>query len=340
MGIRLKQIAEAIAGELIGDGKVMIKGISGIEEAKPGDITFIANSKYYAYLTKTKASAIIVDKKVDVPKRKKNIIRIANPTLAFTKVVDLIVPRSITKKGTGAHKTAVIGKGVALGKYVSIQAKAVIEDKVSIGDNTVIGAGTYIGEFTQIGSNCLIYPNVTIRERVEIKNRVIIHSGTVIGSDGFGFAAEEKVYQKIPQVGVVIIENDVEIGANVTIDRARFAQTVIGAGTKIDNLVQIAHNVEIGKNSILVSQTGISGSTKIGDNVILAGQTGVVGHVKIGDNVIVAARGVVTKDIPAGELVSGYPAIPHMKAKRINALVNKLPQMYKKIKILEKKRQK
>jgi UDP-3-O-[3-hydroxymyristoyl] glucosamine N-acyltransferase len=213
----------------------------------------------------------------------------------------------------------------------------VIEDKVSIGDKSVIYAGCFVGHHTRIGTDALIYPNVSIRERVLIGNRCIIHSGAVIGSDGFGFVTVEGKHQKIPQTGTVEIGDDVEIGANVSIDRARFDKTVISRGTKIDNLVHIAHNVVIGEDSLVVAQAGISGSTVIGRNVIIAGQAGLVGHINIGDNAVLAAQAGVTKSVPENTMVSGYPAQEHGQALRINACIQNLPRLYETVKELKKK---
>ncbi|MCM8798644.1 MAG: UDP-3-O-(3-hydroxymyristoyl)glucosamine N-acyltransferase [Candidatus Omnitrophica bacterium] len=321
----LAEIAEIIDGEIVGDPQTIITGICGIKEAKEGDITFVANSKYLSLMNQTHASAIITSR--EVKSAPKPIIRTDNPSLAFAKMVALFAPNEVHHP-KGIHPTAVIGKEVKLGKDVAIHAYSVIEDRVEIGDHTVIYPYVYIGHFSKIGSDCLIYSHVSIRERVSIGNRVCIHSGTVIGSDGFGFATVKGVHHKIPQIGTVVIEDDVEIGANVTIDRARFGRTFIGKGTKIDNLVQIAHNVEIGENSIIVAQTGISGSTVIGKGVILAGQSGVVGHITIGDNAVVAAQAGVTKSVPPNTCVSGYPAKPHNLAKRINACIQRLPRLF------------
>jgi UDP-3-O-[3-hydroxymyristoyl] glucosamine N-acyltransferase len=235
------------------------------------------------------------------------------------------------------HPNAVIGKNVSLGKDVAIGPYAVVADNVSIGEKTVIYSGCYIGHHTKIGSETLIYPNVSIRERTTIGSRVIIHSGTVVGSDGFGFATIKGMHHKIPQIGTVVIEDEVEIGANVTIDRARFDKTFIGKGTKIDNLVQIAHNVAIGENSIVVAQAGISGSTVIGKGVTLAGQAGLVGHITVGDGAIVAAQAGVTKSIPPNTLVSGYPAKPHDVARKVNACLQNLPKLYESVNELKKK---
>jgi len=330
----LREIAKIIDGEVLGDDGVVITGICGIKEAKEGDLTFVANPKYLPLMDNTKASAIIVSK--DIDSAPKPIIKTENPSLAFVKMVSLLAPNEIPHpKGIDAKAT--IGKNVTLGKNVAIEAYAFIADNAQIGDNTIIYSGVYIGAHTKIGANCLVYPRVTIRERITIGNRVIIHSGTVIGSDGFGFATVKGVHHKIPQIGTVIIEDDVEIGANVTIDRARFGRTLIARGTKIDNLVQIAHNVEIGENSIIVAQSGISGSTMVGKGVIMAGQSGIVGHINIGDNAIIAAKSGVAKSIPANAIVFGYPAKPIEKTKRINACLQRLPKLFKVVSEIERK---
>ena len=334
MKLTLGRIADTVKGELVGDPGIVITGISGIKEAQKGDITFLANSKYQRLMKITRASAIITSR--DLMDSDKPLIITTNPSLAFSKVIELVAPNHIGYP-KGIHPRAVISKNAKVGKNVSVGPNAIIEKNTSIGDNTVIYGGCYIGSFATVGEDCLIYPNVTIRERVEIGSRVIIHSGTVIGSDGFGFATVRGVQKKIPQIGTVVIEDDVEIGANVTIDRARFDKTVIGKGTKIDNLVQIAHNVIIGKNCIIVAQAGISGSTTIGKGVILAGQAGLVGHITVGDGAIVAAQAGVTKSVSRGTKVSGYPAKPHRIAKRVNACVQRLPEMYHKVKELEEK---
>ena len=329
----LKEIADIIEGEIVGDEGTVVTGVCGIKEAREGDLTFVANSRYAPLMNHTKASAIITSK--DVKSAPKPIIRTENPSVAFAKMVSLLAPNEV-RRPKGIHKTAVLGDKVKIGQGVAIGPYAVIEDNVEIRDNTILYAGAYVGHHTKIGRDCVIYPYVIIRERVVINNRVIIHGGTVIGSDGFGFSTVMGVHHRIPQIGNVIIEDDVEIGANVTIDRARFDKTLIKKGTKIDNLVQIAHNVVIGENSIIVAQSGISGSTIIGKNVTLAGQSGVIGHITIGDNAVVAAQAGVTKSIPPRACVSGYPAKPHRSAKRINACVQSLPDLYKKVKAMEK----
>ena len=330
----LKEIAQFIEGEVVGDEATVITGVAGIKEASSGDITFVANPKYLPLIDKTRAAAIVTSR--DIKEASKPIIRTENPSLAFAKIISLITP-SDTVHPKGIHPAAIIGKGVSLGKDVAIGPYAVIEDNVSLGDNAIIYSSCFIGHHSKIGSNTLIYPNVSIREHTTIGSRVIIHSGTVIGSDGFGFVTIKGLHHKIPQIGTVEIGDDVEIGANVAIDRARFEKTVIGNGTKIDNLVQIAHNVVIGENSIVVAQAGISGSTTIGKGVTLAGQAGLVGHITIGDGAIVAAQAGVTKSVPPNTLVSGYPAKPHDSAKRVNACVQNLPKLYKTVSALKKK---
>ncbi len=335
--IRVEEVARIVNGKVIGDKDIVLTGICGIKEAKKGDITFLANEKYLQLLETTNASAVITSPNMKLPKKiGKTIILTENPSLAFAKLVAHWYPNGVDHP-EGLHETAIIGQGVRLGKDVSIGAYVVIEKNVEIGDGSVIYAGSYIGHNTKIGKDCLIYPNVSIREKIQIGDRVIIHSGTVIGSDGFGFATVKGVHHRIPQIGTVVIEDDVEIGANVTIDRARFDKTFIGKGTKIDNLVQIAHNVVIGENSIIVSQAGISGSTTVGSGVILAGQAGIVGHISIGDGAVVAAQAGVTKSVPANTKVSGYPAKPHSIAKRVNACVQRLPDMRKTLEKLVKR---
>ena len=237
----------------------------------------------------------------------------------------------------GIHPSAIISKDAQIAEGVAIGAYTVIEEGVIIGKDTIIYGHCYIGHHVKVGSKSLIYPHVSLREYVEIGNNVIINNGTVIGSDGFGYTTISAVHQRIPQIGIVVVEDDVDIGANVTIDRARFDKTVIGRGTKIDNLVHIAHNVITGENCLIVAQVGISGSTVLGKNVTLAGQAGLVGHITIGDNAIVGAQGGVTKSVAANTFVSGYPARPQKEAMKVNACVHNLPKLYEIIKELKQK---
>ncbi len=322
MNKSLSEIADLVGGTLVGDASLSITGLSGIKEAKAGDLTFLANAKYAPLLEKTQASAVLVAGAVDTGKL--SAIVVENPSLSFSKIAEIFL-KTDGPTLRGIHPTAIIGQDVCLGKNVALGPYTVIEDGVVLGDNSIVCGLTFIGRETKIGENCLIYPNVTIRERIIIGNRVIIHSGTVIGSDGFGFANVKGVNVKIPQIGIVEIQDDVEIGANVAIDRARFDRTVIGRGTKIDNLVQIAHNVRTGENCMIVSQAGISGSTVLEDNVTLAGQAGLVGHITIGKNSIVAAKSGVPNSIPPDSVYWGFPAKPIEHAKKINAMVQRLP---------------
>ena len=336
MEVSLKEIASLVNGEIVGDKDVIITGVSGIKEAKKGEITFVANSKYTSLMTSTNASVIIVSQ--DVQNGTHTLLRTNDPYLAFTKVMELWVNgNGGSAPETGIHPTVVVGKDVKFGKNVSIQAYVVLDDKVEIGDNVTIYPGVFIGKKSKIGDETLIYPRVTIRERISIGKRCIIHSGTVIGSDGFGFAPVKGIHHKIPQIGTVIIEDDVEIGANVAIDRGTIGKTFIGRGTKIDNLVQIAHNVVIGENSIIVAQVGISGTAILEKGVTVAGQAGIAGHLTVGENSTVAARAGVTKDVPPDSCVSGFPAKPHDREKRLKATFQKLPEIAKSVRELQQR---
>jgi len=332
--MKLAQIAEKVGGKLKGDGEIEIEGAAGLEEAKAGQISFLASPKYKQFLESTQASAVIL------PISEENNLKIPtiqhpNPYYAFARAVGLFHPEK-REFPAAVHPTAIIGQQVKLGKNVYIGPYCVIEDQVEIKDNCTIQAGCFIGQKSQLAEEVYLYPRVTIYHDCVIGQRVIIHSGVVIGSDGFGFAFEKGKYHKIPQIGNVIIEDEVEIGANCTIDRAALGTTRIGRGTKLDNLVHVGHSVEIGENAILVAQVGISGSTKIGRQVTLAGQAGLVGHINIGDFVTVGAQAGVTKSIPAHTTVSGYPAREHRKAKRIEACLSNLPDYVERIKVLEK----
>ena len=240
----LAQIAEIVKGEVVGDKGLVITGLSGVQEAQKGELTFIANSKYIPLAQTTKASAVLVFRDMRIPG--KSFIRTDNPSLAFAQIASVMLEEGVYRP-RGIHPTAIIAPDAVMGKNVAVGPYTVIESWARVADNTVLHSGCYVGHHTTIGNNCLVYPNVTIRERLTIGDRVVIHSGTVLGSDGFGFVQVDGVHEKIPQIGTVIVEDDVEIGANVAIDRARFDKTVIGKGTKIDNLVQVAHNVILGE---------------------------------------------------------------------------------------------
>jgi len=329
------EIAEKLGGRVEGDAAAVITGLAGIRDAHKGDLTFVANSRYVTAAAATKATAVIVTEDWSRP-CSATLIRVKNPDKAFAEAAVLFAPPPISFPA-GVHPTAVIGRNVKLGKDVFVGPYCVIEPGVVIGDRCVIYAWCYIGHETTIGEDCKFYPQVTIRERAQIGKKVIIHNGTVIGSDGFGYIQEGTVRKKIPQVGIVAIGDDVEIGANVTIDRARFGKTSIGNGVKIDNLVQIAHNVVIGANSVIVAQAGIAGSTSIGERTILAAQSGVVGHLEIGSDVKVLAQSGVTKDLPSNAVVFGSPAMPHDKAATVRAHTMRLPELKSKIIMIEER---
>jgi UDP-3-O-[3-hydroxymyristoyl] glucosamine N-acyltransferase len=332
--LTLEQLAKTSGGELVGDPSLQITGAASLGEATPGEISFFANRKYIALLRKTRASAVFVSPDFAEPITLAQI-RVANPTKAFEQVVVKFAPKPVPF-APGIHPTAVIAPSARIGKCVSIQPHAVIEPGTRIGDDTIIGAGSYIGHETVVGPACLIYPRVTIRERSRIGSRVIIHSGAVIGADGFGFEMVDGRHQKIQQLGIVQIDDDVEIGANTTVDRARFGRTWIQEGVKIDNLVQIAHNVVIGKNSVIVAQTGISGSTRVGELVTMAGQVGIAGHIEIADGSIIAAKSGVAKSLPGG-VWFGYPAVPFTEAKQQIAWIHRLGKLFARVKEIEKK---
>jgi UDP-3-O-[3-hydroxymyristoyl] glucosamine N-acyltransferase len=330
----LQELAQICGGKLIGDPKLQISGAASLAEAGSGEIAFFSDPRYVAQLRKTRAAAVLVP--LDFAETISAAqIRVPSPSKAFEQVVLKFASKPI-EFPAGIHSAAIVDPTAKLGARVSIQPHAVIEARVCIGDGTLIGAQSYIGHESTIGESCKIYPRVTIRERTKIGARVIIHSGAVIGADGFGFEVVNGRHQKIPQLGIVQIDDDVEIGANTTIDRARFGRTWIQEGVKIDNLVQIAHNVVIGKNSVLAAQTGISGSTRIGENVAMAGQVGVVGHIEIGDNTTIAAQSGVPKSIGGG-VWFGYPAVPLEEAKRQVAWIHRLGKLFARVKAIEEK---
>ena len=334
MTFTVKELAAPSGGELVGDSTLKITGAASLGEATPGEISFFANRKYVALLRKTRASAVFVPPDFAEPINAAQI-RVSNPTKAFEQVVLKFAPKPITFT-PGIHPSAVVDPSAQLGDCVSIQPLAVIEAGAQIGDDTIIGAGSYVGQETVIGSGCHIYPHVTIRERSRIGSRVIIHSGVVIGADGFGFEMIDGRQEKIQQLGIVQIDDDVEIGANTTVDRARFGRTWIQQGVKIDNLVQIAHNVVIGKDCVIVAQTGISGSTRVGERVMMGGQVGIIGHIEIGNGAAIGAQSGISKSIPGG-IWFGSPAVPLAEAKQQIAWIHRLGKLFARVKEIEKK---
>jgi len=327
----LKELAGLVGAEVTGDGAVLISGVAGIEAARAGQITFIANPKYLGKGATTNASAIICSPEVAIAD--KPLLKIANPYLAYAKIVSLFHPRAPETGVTDAR--AIIGRDVRLGRDVTIYPFVFIGDGCVLEDGVTIYPHCFLGNNVTVGEQTLLYPSVTIRERCSIGRRVIIHPGTVIGSDGFGFAKDGATYYKIPQAGIVQIDDDVEIGAGNTIDRAAMGRTWIQRGVKTDNLVHIAHNVTVGEDTILVAQVGISGSTIIGKRVTLAGQVGVVGHITIGDDTIAGAKTGISGNVPARQVVSGYPHMPHRDWLKSSRTIPKLPEMRMTIKRLE-----
>ncbi|MEA2068466.1 MAG: UDP-3-O-(3-hydroxymyristoyl)glucosamine N-acyltransferase, partial [Verrucomicrobiota bacterium] len=305
-------------------------------EAAKGEISFLSNPKYAAQVAATKASAVIVPNDWVRP-AKCALVRVENPDQVFAQAAELFY-EAPPRPAAGVHPSAVVAESAQLGDGVSIGANCTVEEGVAIGANTVVSPNCHIGYKTLIGADCFLYPLVSTREFTEIGARVIIHNGTVVGSDGFGYAVlDDGLRTKIPQIGKVVIEDDVEIGANVAIDRARFGKTRIGKGTKVDNLVQIAHNVVIGEHSVLCGQAGISGSTTIGSRVIMAGQSGLAGHLQVGDGAIIGAQAGVMKDVPAKDFVIGSPAMPHLQFKKIVANTILLPKLKDRLKKLEER---
>jgi len=334
--MKLSEIVEKLGGSLEGDGNIEIAAVAGLGEGSEGDIGFLSNPKYAAEVASTKASAVIVPNDWDRP-AKCALVRVENSDQAFAQAAELFY-ETLPGPLAGVHPSAVVAESAQLGEGVCIGANCTVEEGVAIGSNTVVSPNCHIGYKTIIGDDCLLHPLVSIREFTEIGNRVIIHNGAVIGSDGFGYAVQEDGSRiKIPQIGKVVIEDDVEIGANTAIDRARFGKTRIGKGTKIDNLVQVAHNVVIGEHSVLCGQAGISGSTTVGSRVILAGQAGLAGHLEVGDGAIVGAQAGVMKDVPAKDFVMGSPAMTHLQAKKTIANMILLPKLKDKVRQLEKR---
>jgi len=314
------EVASAVGGQLSGDGSVAIRGAAGLDEASEQDISFFHNVKYVDSLNKTRARVVIIPNNTNgtpLPAGK-TLIRVANPQWAFAQVLGLI-DKSRQHHPEGVHPNAHV------------------EPTAQIGTGTIVYPGCYIGHRVRVGANCLLYPNVVLREDTQVGDRVIIHAGAVLGADGYGFATQGGKHHKIPQIGRVVIEDDVEIGANVTIDRATTGVTKIGAGTKIDNLVHIAHNVQLGRDCLIVAQVGIAGSTKIGNSVTLGGQVGIVGHVTIGDGVVIAAQSGIMNNVAPGEVLFGTPARPHKQAMKLQALYGKLEEFYDTLKALKKK---
>jgi UDP-3-O-[3-hydroxymyristoyl] glucosamine N-acyltransferase len=328
----LAELAAELGGAVVGDGAVVIRGVAGIREALPGDVTFLANARYESHLAETRASAVICDRQpreCGLP-----LLQVDNPYLAFQQAVRVFRPDPY-RPVPGVHPSAVIAPDAVLGEGVSIGPYCVIEPGARLGERVVVMAGGYVGAKALVGEASFLYPRVVVREECVVGARCILHAGVVIGADGFGFAFDAGRYHKVPQVGNVVIGDDVEIGANTCVDRATTDSTRIGDGTKIDNLVQIGHNVNVGRHCIIVAQVGIAGSTVLEDFVTLGGQAGIAGHLRLEKGAVVAAQSGVSRGVKSKEVVSGYPAIAHGAWKRVSVLVQRLPQLFQKTRELE-----
>lgn len=329
--MKLKEIAAMLGGELEGEGELEITGVANLEDAGPGQCAFVGSQRSLKAVGRVRASAVLAPPGLAVPV---SAVRVDHPQLAFGRLMRHFHPPSPVREGVSER--AYVGRGVKMGERPAIYPWVYLEDGVVLGDRVVIHPGVYVGRDVRIGDDCVIHPNVCILEGVELGCRVLVQAGAVIGSDGFGFIQDEKGrHHKVPQVGKVVVEDDVEIGANTTIDRATLGVTLIGRGTKIDNLVQIAHNVRIGEDSIMAAQVGISGSCTIGRRVMFGGQVGLADHVRVGDDVKAGGKAGLHGSVPSGGVYIGYPAIPIERWRRVQAALPHLPELLKRVRRLE-----
>jgi len=330
--MKLRELAERLACRLEGDGEIEIVRVAGIDDAGPGDLTFVANPKYLATLSTTSASAVLLHD--DAPAPSIAVLRTPDPYLGFARAVGLFAPK--WKPEPGVHAMAAVARDAKLGADVSIGAFVAIGEGATVGDRTVVFPNVTIGTGACIGADCVVHSNVAIRERVAIGDRVVLQNGVVVGGDGYGFVRRgDGTHEKIPQVATVVIEDDVELGANTTVDRPAVGETRIKAGTKIDNLVQVAHGVVIGRNVLMAAQVGIAGSTEIGDDVMFGGQVGVGGHLTIGRGVVAVGQSGITNSVEPGAMIAGYPAIDARAWRRAAAVFRRLPELKKRIEELE-----
>jgi UDP-3-O-[3-hydroxymyristoyl] glucosamine N-acyltransferase len=336
MGRILHELASLVGGQIEGDQSLMIEGLAGLEEAQPGQLSFYGNAKYKKALAATKASAVLVSPDAG-PASGHTWVRVKNPHLAFARIAQSFFPPR--QHAPGVSPKAEVHPTAQIDPTATVMAFATVEEGARIGPRTVVFGGCFIARGAQVGADTLLYSNVTVAERCVVGDRCIVHASAVVGSDGFGFAfdLETPEHVKIPQTGIVRVEDDVELGACTTIDRATLGETVVGRGTKVDNLVQIAHNVTVGPYSILCAQAGISGSSHLGVGVVLAGQVGVVGHVKLGDRVVIGAQSGVMNDVEGGKNMLGTPAIDHVRRLKEAAAQGKAPEMVKELRELRKR---
>ena len=327
------EIAKHLQGEVLGDAQTQLKSFAQVDHAGPGDLTFAENDEFFARAELSKASAVIVSGN-HTSSTGKVLIRVTNARIAFAKILALFFPEPALP--AGIHPSAVVARSAKIDFGAYIGPNCVIGERVEIAGGTILHAGNYIGDDCKIGAGTVLFPNVTLYHKTELGQRVRVHAGTVIGSDGYGYVQDAGIHRKVPQIGHVIVGDDVEIGANVTIDRGALGPTVIGKGTKIDNLVQIAHNVQVGEHCLIIAQVGIAGSSKIGNYVILAGQAGVGGHLQIGNKATVAAQSGVMHNIPDGQTWFGSPAQPDKQTKRQMIAIQHLPELLRRVSRLEK----
>ena len=333
MTLTTAEIAKRLAGEVLGDADATLTGFAMAEKAEPGDLTFAETEEYFAAAEASAATAIIAGKAF--VSSRKTVIRVDNPRLAFAKAVAIFFPEPAF--APGIHPSAVVAASAQVDPSAHLGPHCVVGERVKIGANVVLQSGNAVGDDSTLGDDTRLFPNVTVYPRTQIGKRVRLHAGVVIGSDGFGYVFDSGFHRKVPQIGNVVIGDDVEIGANSTVDRAALGSTVIGKGSKIDNLVQIGHNVELGEHAILCAQSGIAGSTKLGNYCVLAGQVGVAGHLKIGHRVTIGSKSGVMHNIPDGEQWLGIPAQPDRQAKRVMIALQRLPELLKKVAAWEKK---
>lgn len=326
MEFSAQQIADLLEGEIVGDPSVSVNDLAKIEEGKPGSLSFLANPQYTPHIYDTKASIVIVNKSFVAEKEiSSTLIKVDDAYAAFAKLLEMY--DQVRHPETGIHEQAVISDSAQIGTDCYIGPTTVIGQNVKVGDHTKIYPGSFIGDNVEIGEGCIIHSGARIYADSRLGHKVTIHSGVVIGADGFGFAPQGSGYNKVAQIGNVIIEDGVEIGANTAIDRATLGHTIIRKGVKLDNLIQIAHNVEIGENTVIAAQTGVAGSTKIGKNCMIGGQVGIVGHLQIGDGVKIAAQSGVQSNVPDGEIIQGSPAFAVGDYKRSYVYFRKLGQL-------------
>lgn len=333
MSFTAAELAKQLDGKVLGDPNIKLSGFAPANAAKPGDLTFAENEMYFKTAEDSAASAILIDK--EFSSTKKTLLKVPNARIAFAKVLPLFFPEQ--KYAPGIHETSVVAETAQVDPTAHIGPHCVIGAKVKIGRGAILQGGNHIAANCSIGDGAHLFPNVVLYTNTQVGHRVRIHASSVIGSDGFGYVLDSGVHRKVPQIGNVIIHDDVEIGANVTIDRGALGPTTIGKGTKIDNLVQIAHNVQIGEHSLVVAQVGIAGSTKVGNYTTLAGQVGLAGHLKIGNKVIIAAQSGVMTNIGDGEKWFGSPAQPDRQMKRQLIATQQLPDLIRRVAELEKK---